>query len=71
VIVTVLGVGCSILLIVRVVIDNPASGPQASTRVGAYLALGSALVMVCGGHRSMREEDAPEPGPIPVVRLGR
>jgi hypothetical protein len=71
VIVTVLAVVCSILLIIGALVDSPAFGAHASTRVGAYLALASALVMVYGGYRSMREEGAPESGGIPVVRLGR
>ncbi len=45
---TVLGIITSLVLIYRVLIDTPFSGPHISAKVGAYLALLSALVLTYG-----------------------
>ncbi len=55
VIVTVLGILTVVALVYRVAIAPPGAGDP---RVGAFVALVSAVVLVYGGYRSMREEGA-------------
>jgi hypothetical protein len=69
----VLSLASVVVLIYRVLIAIPGPSSVLEQKAGAYLGLASALALLYGGFRSLREEGiAPEDGPqeIPVVRLG-
>jgi hypothetical protein len=69
VIVLVLAIPTSLWLILRVLVDVPASTDAKSA---AYAGLGVALAMTYGAYRSLREEDRLDPARnavIPTVRL--
>ncbi|MDQ6605993.1 MAG: hypothetical protein M3Z06_05515 [Actinomycetota bacterium] len=72
-IVTVLGLLTSIALFYRVVIDEPGGYSDIQLRFGAFAGLLSAIAIVVGGYRSLREDGiAPADGPaeIETVKLG-
>jgi hypothetical protein len=74
VIVLVLSVLTVLGLIYRVLISVPGPDSLGEAKAGSYLGLASALVMVYGAFRSLREEDPPDPernARIPVIELGR
>lgn len=56
VIVTALGFLSAVALIYRVLINVPGSDSVVDARVGAYLGLATALAILYGGYRSMRQE---------------
>jgi hypothetical protein len=73
VIVTSLGFLTVLGLIYRVLIDVPGPNSVIETKLGAYLGLVCAIVLTCGGFRSLREEDHPDAqrnAAIPTVELG-
>jgi hypothetical protein len=72
VIVTALGSLTALCLIYRVLIAVPGSGDKFGARAGAYLGLASALALLYGGYRSLREEEHPDAernAAIPTVEL--
>jgi hypothetical protein len=72
VIVTALGSLTALGLIYRVLIAVPGSSDQFGARAGAYLGLASALALLYGGYRSLREEERPDAdrnAAIPTVEL--
>ncbi len=74
VIVLVLSILTALGLIYRVLISVPGPDSLGEAKAGAYLGLATALALVYGAFRSLREEDAPDPernASIPVVELGR
>jgi hypothetical protein len=74
VIVIVLGVLTALALIYRVLINEPGSDSVVVQKPGAFVGLVSALAIVYGGYRSMREEGVAErdgPQEIKTVKLDR
>jgi len=72
VIVVVLGVLTALALIYRVLINEPGSDSVVVQKPGAFVGLVSALAIVYGGYRSMREEGVAErdgPQEIKTIRL--
>jgi hypothetical protein len=72
VIVTVLAVLTLILLLYRVLINEPGPDSFVDQKAGAFVGLASAIAIVYGGYRSMREEGLAErdaPASIETVRL--
>ncbi len=60
VIVSVLGVITVLVLIYRVLINEPGTDAVVDQRAGAYLGLISACVILYGGYRSLRQEGIAE-----------
>jgi hypothetical protein len=72
-IVTVLALAAVLVLIYRVLINEPGADSVVDQRAGAYLGLISACVIVYGGYASLREEGIAErdgPGEIETVTPG-
>ena len=70
VIVTALGILTALALIYRVLINEPGSDNIVEQKVGAFVGLISAIVLVFGGYASLREEgisDKDGPGEIETV----
>jgi hypothetical protein len=73
VIVAVLGLLTVLVLIYRVLINEPGSDAVIEQKAGAFVGLASAIAIVLGGYLSMREEgiaDKDGPGEIETVSLG-
>jgi hypothetical protein len=74
VLVTVLGLLTVLVLIYRVLINEPGSDAVIEQKAGAFVGLGSAIAIVIGGYLSMRDEgiaDKDAPGEIETVGLGQ
>ncbi len=67
--VTVIGGLNLLLLIYRVLINQPGSGDQVSTKLGAYLGLLAAAAITYGGFKSMRTEGISPKDAVPVEEL--
>jgi hypothetical protein len=67
-ILTVLAVITTLVLIYRVLINPPGPGDVITTRTGAYVGLLSALALVYGAYRSLRQEGIAERD-APTVRM--
>lgn len=73
VIVTVLGMLTVVVLIYRVLLNEPGSDAVVEQKAGAFVGLTSAIAIVIGGYFSMRDEgiaDKDGPGDIETVSLG-
>jgi hypothetical protein len=74
VLVTVLGLVTMLVLIYRVLINEPGSDAVIEQKAGAFVGLASAIAIVIGGYLSMRDEGIAHkdaPAEIETVRLGR
>lgn len=72
VIVTVLALIAVLVLVYRVLINEPGADSIVDQRPGAYLGLASGIAILYGGFASMRQEGIEErdgPGEIPVASL--
>ena len=74
VIVTVLGVLGALVLIYRVLINEPGNDAAIGQKAGAFVGLASAIAIVIGGYLSMRDEgiaDKDTPAEVETVSVGR
>jgi hypothetical protein len=72
VITTVLGLITTLVLLYRVVINQPGPNSLIDQKPGAFVGLATAAIITYGGYVSLREEGVPErdgPGEIPTVDL--
>ncbi len=72
VVVTVLGILTTLALLYRVLINEPGDDGVVQRKPGAFVGLASAIVVVYGGYRSMRQEgiaDEDAPADIDTVSL--
>lgn len=73
VIVAVLGLLTVIVLVYRVLINEPGSDAVVEQKAGAFVGLASAIAILIGGYLSMRDEgiaDKDGPGDVETVSLG-
>jgi hypothetical protein len=74
VVVTVLGLLTVLVLIYRVLINEPGSDAVVEQKAGAFMGLASAIAIEIGGYLSMRDEGIAEkdaPAEIETVSLGK